>query len=63
MGLRKISKSDGSLLGDAPDVIWEHNNIDTRWQFLNLEAVMITGMLASNTWEFGPQDTTDYYAF
>ena len=63
MGLRKISKSDGSLLGDAPDVIWEHNNIDTRWQVLNLEAVMITGMLASNTWEFGPQDTTDYYAF
>ncbi|MEE3269871.1 MAG: hypothetical protein VX204_02005 [Candidatus Thermoplasmatota archaeon] len=54
--LRSLSPRDGGLIGDAPDVIWEHGNMDSRWQVLNLDASVISGFLDSS-------DTTDYYAF
>ncbi|MAQ56745.1 MAG: hypothetical protein CMA47_00820 [Euryarchaeota archaeon] len=54
--LRSLSPGDGSLIGDAPNMIWEHGSMDTRWQVLNLEATVITGTLDVS-------DTTDFYAF
>ncbi len=56
MMLTSLSPRDGDLIGDAPDMIWEHGNMDSRWQVLNLEASVISGTLDSS-------DTTDYYAF
>ena len=54
--LKSLSPGDGSLIGDAPDMIWDQNSMDSRWQVLILEAMVITGTLDAS-------DTTDYYAF
>jgi len=54
--LESLTQGDGNLIGDAPDVIWENGNIDSRWQVLNLESTVVSGVLDS-------VDTTDYYAF
>ena len=54
--LKSLKPGDGNLIGDAPDMIWYHGSMDSRWQVLNLEASVITGTLDAS-------DTTDFYAF
>ena len=54
--LRSLSPSDGNLIGDAPDKIWAHGSMDSRWQVLNLGTAVITGTI-------GDSDATDFYAF
>ena len=58
--LKSLSPSDGSLIGDAPDTIWDFGNMDSRWQVLNLEASIISGTLG---YLDNGLDNTDYYAF
>ena len=54
--LRSLEPGDGSLIGDAPDVVWELGGPDSRWQVLSLGAATIRGSLR-------PGDTTDVFAF
>ena len=54
--LRSLEAGDGSLIGDAPDAVWELGGPDSRWQVLSLEAAIIGGSLD----DF---DTTDVFAF
>ena len=54
--LKSLEPGDGSLIGDAPDVVWELGGPDSRWQVLNLEATVIKGSL-------DVYDTTDVFAF
>jgi len=54
--LRSLEAGDGSLIGDAPDAVWELGGPDSRWQVLSLEAATIGGSLDAS-------DTTDVFAF
>ena len=54
--LRSLEPGDGSLIGDAPDAVWELEGLDSRWQVLSLGAATIEGSLVAF-------DTTDVFAF
>ncbi len=54
--LRSLKPGDGSLIGDAPDAVWEQGGPDSRWQVLSLGAATIEGSLDVS-------DTTDVFAF
>ncbi len=54
--LRSLEPGDGSLIGDAPDAVWELEGLDSRWQVLSLGAATIEGSLDAF-------DTTDVFAF
>ena len=54
--LRSLEPGDGSLIGDAPDTVWELGGPDFRWQVLDLGAATIEGSLDAF-------DTTDVFAF
>jgi len=54
--LRSLKPGDGSLIGDAPDAVWELGGPDSRWQVLSLGAATIGGSLDA-------LDTTDVFAF
>jgi hypothetical protein len=54
--LRSLEPSDGDLIGDAPDAVWEPGGPDSRWQVLSLGATTIEGSL-------DVYDTTDVFAF
>ena len=54
--LRSLEPGDGSLIGDAPDTVWELGGPDSRWQVLDLGAATIEGSLDAF-------DTTDVFAF
>ena len=53
--LSSLQPGDGTLIGDAPDTIWEVGGPDSRWQVLSLGSATIEGSL-------GVSDTTDVYA-
>ena len=54
--LKSLKPSDGALIGDAPDMVWELGGPDSRWQVLSLGAATIEGSL-------DVFDTTDVFAF
>jgi hypothetical protein len=54
--LISLEPGDGSLIGDAPDAVWELGGPDSRWQVLSLGAATIGGSLDAF-------DTTDVFAF
>ncbi len=54
--LRSLKPGDGSLIGDAPDAVWELGGPDSRWQVLSLGAATIGGSLDA-------LDTADVFAF
>ena len=54
--LKSLKPSDGALIGDAPDMVWELGGPDFRWQVLSLGAATIEGSL-------DVFDTTDVFAF
>ncbi len=54
--LRSLEPSDGALIGDAPDAVWELGGPDSRWQVLSLGAITIRGSLQ-------PTDVIDVFAF
>ena len=54
--LRSLEPGDGSLIGDAPDTVWELGGPDFRWQVLDLGAATIEGSLDAF-------DTHDVFAF
>ena len=53
--LNSLDPSDGALIGDAQDGIWEVGGPDSRWQVLSLGSTTIEGSL-------GVSDTTDVFA-
>ena len=54
--LKSLEPSDGTLIGDAPDAVWEPGGLNSRWQVLNLSTTTIRGSLQ-------PNDVTDVFAF
>ena len=54
--LRTDDSGDGSLVGDAPDIIWTPGELDQWWQVLTLGPPSFQGNL-------GPGDFVDVFAF